>query len=180
MECKNDGIMIFIFVKGIQCDILIKGWKDKIYFVDRKLIEERLVFIEEMSRLLEEVYEENNKYALYAGERACHMLIESMMDVGNQMIDGFIMRDPGSFEDIAAILVDEKVIPAEEGGEIEALLPWRKELLQNYTSYSYEAMLEGFRANSRAYKKFPERVRHYLTNELGPVSAFLPEEEDRS
>lgn len=27
------------------------------------------------------------------------------------MIDGFIMRDPGSYEDIIDILVDERVIP---------------------------------------------------------------------
>ena len=33
-----------------------------------------------------------------------------MMDVGNLMIDGFIMRDPGSYEDIIDILIDEKVI----------------------------------------------------------------------
>ena len=35
--------------------------------------------------------------------------MESMMDVGNLMIDGFIMRDPGSYEDIIDILVDEKL-----------------------------------------------------------------------
>ena len=31
------------------------------------------------------------------------------------MIDGFIMRDPGSYEDIIDILMDERVISAEEG-----------------------------------------------------------------
>ena len=37
-------------------------------------------------------------------------VIESIIDVGNTMIDGFIMRDPGGYEDIIDIMEDEKVI----------------------------------------------------------------------
>ncbi|GAA3319942.1 hypothetical protein GCM10020331_028930 [Ectobacillus funiculus] len=37
------------------------------------------------------------------------------LDVGNAIIDGFIMRDPGSYEDIIDILVDEKGCTAERG-----------------------------------------------------------------
>lgn len=37
-----------------------------------------------------------------------------MLDVGNAVIDGFIMRDPGSYEDIIDILQDEKVISEEK------------------------------------------------------------------
>ena len=45
--------------------------------------------------------------------RLAHVIVESMIDVGNTMIDGFIMRDPGGYEDIIDIMEDEKVITAE-------------------------------------------------------------------
>ena len=51
-----------------------------------------------------------NTYEKLALERVNYLLIESIIDVGNSMIDGFIMRDPGSYEDIIDILVDEKVM----------------------------------------------------------------------
>lgn len=35
------------------------------------------------------------------------------------MIDGFIMRDPGSYDDIMDILVDEKVVTEKEGDELK-------------------------------------------------------------
>lgn len=147
------------------------------YFVDRKLIASRLRYMEELTEVFEQTSREEDKKAVFAMERVCQMIIESMMDVGNQMIDGFIMRDPGSFEDIAAILVDERVISKEEGRQVELLLPWRKTLLQDYTSYDRQEMITAFNDNKEAFTHFPERVRAYLINELGPVTAFLPEEE---
>ncbi|MEB4616704.1 DUF86 domain-containing protein, partial [Leucobacter sp. M11] len=55
-------------------------------------------------------------------ERIGHTLIESVLDVGNSMIDGFIMRDPGSYEDIIDILLDEKVINDEMSKDLKRLI----------------------------------------------------------
>lgn len=52
----------------------------------------------------------NTEIEKKALERIVHLLIENVLDVGNAMIDGFIMRDPGSYDDIIDILVDEKVV----------------------------------------------------------------------
>lgn len=86
-----------------------EGWP--MYFVDRSKIEATLKHID---ALLEEVKHINltNRTEELALERAVHMIIESILDVGNMMIDGFIMRDPGSYHDIIDILIDEKVIEA--------------------------------------------------------------------
>ncbi|SDO42391.1 DUF86 domain-containing protein [Alkalicoccus daliensis] len=148
------------------------------YFVDRTLIEERLSYIERLLNNIEMSSDKSDCISVLAQERIFHMLIEAMMDVGNQMIDGFIMRDPGSFEDIVAILVDEKVITASEGSQLEKLLPLRKELLRNYTSYNYQELTAAYAENVKAVQSFPKRIREYLANELGPVSAFLPEQEE--
>lgn len=69
------------------------------YFVDRDKIERLLLY---MDGLVQEL--DQHQYASFMEklslERIVHMTIESMLDVGNMMIDGFIMRDPGSYNDI--------------------------------------------------------------------------------
>ena len=44
------------------------------------------------------------------------------------MIDGFIMRDPGSYDDIFDILEDEKVITEEMCGSFKNVIQLRKNL----------------------------------------------------
>ncbi|HLR71218.1 MAG TPA: HepT-like ribonuclease domain-containing protein, partial [Pseudogracilibacillus sp.] len=83
------------------------------YFVDRSRIEKTLAYMEDVLNELKNVRISSFSEKLGL-ERIVHVLIESVLDVGNMMIDGFIMRDPGSYEDIIDILVDEEVIPAED------------------------------------------------------------------
>ncbi|RNA68038.1 DUF86 domain-containing protein [Alteribacter keqinensis] len=147
------------------------------YFVDRELIEKRLNYLETLLTELAGQYD-NESDMPFILERAGHMIIETMMDVGNQMIDGFIMRDPGSFEDIVDILLDERVITKEEEEGIKALLPWRKTLLQEYTDIDHGKLKEDYKKQMPVLLRFPGRVRMYLENELGPVSAFLPNKTD--
>lgn len=65
------------------------------YFVNRSEIE---AIITNMDEILKEVKEDSSFSSTMeqlALERIVHVLIESILDVGNRMIDGFIMRDPG-------------------------------------------------------------------------------------
>lgn len=107
-----------------------------------------------------------------AQERLVHMTIESILDVGNSMIDGFIMRDPGSYEDIIDILVDEKVISEVNGHSLKDLIQCRKALVQLYTDIDHRELYKQFSGGIQALSLFPNNIRDYLTNELGPVSAF--------
>ena len=68
------------------------------------------MFFDEHVRLFAEYSSWNTEIEKKALERIVHLLIENVLDVGNAMIDGFIMRDPGSYDDIIDILVDEKVV----------------------------------------------------------------------
>lgn len=95
-----------------------------------------------------------------------------MLDVGNAVIDGFIMRDPGSYEDIIDILQDEKVISEEKAMQFKKVLPLRKMLVQDFIEVDHKELHAVFSENIEAFKQFPDLVRNYLTNELGPVSAF--------
>jgi uncharacterized protein YutE (UPF0331/DUF86 family) len=142
------------------------------YFVDREKIEEILVFFEKQTALFEEKDNWESKIEQAALERVSHLLIEAILDVGNSMIDGFIMRDPGSYEDIVDILEDEKVISSEMAGSFKAIIQYRKELVQNYTSINHAELQKAFADNLEDIKRFAPAVRSYILNELGPVSAF--------
>lgn len=142
------------------------------YFVDRKRIEELLQFLEKQLALLEQTSDLESEVEKAALERVCHTVIESMLDVGNAVIDGFIMRDPGSYHDIIDILEDEKVITEEMCKGIKRVIDYRKEIVQNYTNIDHAAMYETFLNELPLLKEFAPNVRRYLEDELGPVSAF--------
>ncbi len=142
------------------------------YFVDRTKIEQILHFLEGQLTRFEKKQDWKDEFSQLALERMIHTSIDSVLDVGNAMIDGFIMRDPGSYEDIIDILLDEKVITEEVAGQFKNVLPLRKMLVQDYIEVSHEQLQSVFRANLSAFIQYPELIRSYLTNELGPVSAF--------
>lgn len=146
---------------------------ERMYFVDRIKIEQMLRFLEAQLARLEEKQDWNqDEFSQLAFERLIQVSIDSVLDVGNAMIDGFIMRDPGSFEDIIEILLDEKVITDEIAAQFKNVLPLRKMLVQDYLEVSHEQLLTVLNENKSAFTQYPELIRSYLTNELGPVSAF--------
>ena len=147
------------------------------YFVDRNKITLNLAHIEELLALFESkdnwLSDDIHKLAL---QRIGHNVMEAMMDVGNLVIDGFIMRDPGSYEDIIDIFVDEKVITPEMDSPLKAVVGLRKMIVREFIAVDNEEILNVLTANLDTMKQFSKKVQDYLTNELGPVSAFLPED----
>ncbi|MBM7651937.1 DUF86 domain-containing protein [Neobacillus cucumis] len=142
------------------------------YFVDREKIEHTLQFLEKQIHLFQGQQEWINPVEKAALERICQMMIESVLDVGNSIIDGFIMRDPGSYDDIIDILIDEKVVTALTGESLKLLIQHRKILVQDYLEISHEKLKEEFSQHLHELELFSTSVRDYIANELGPVSAF--------
>ncbi|MFL6555135.1 MAG: DUF86 domain-containing protein [Bacillus sp. (in: firmicutes)] len=142
------------------------------YFVDREKIEEVLKYLEMQIQLFLSQKEWTTPLEKAALERLNHMMIESVLDVGNAMIDGFIMRDPGSYDDIIDILMDEKVISPKTGSSLKILIQYRKRLVQFYTDIDHHELQEIFSKHLQELVNFAANVRDYLATELGPVSAF--------
>jgi uncharacterized protein YutE (UPF0331/DUF86 family) len=142
------------------------------YFVDRDKIEERLVYMNDQLSVFNAGSEWESTIEKLALERIGHTLIESVLDVGNSMIDGFIMRDPGSYEDIIDILLDEKVIDGGMSKDLKRLIEQRKTLVQEYTKVDCEELGGILTEVKPTLEQFPVHIRRYLENELGPVSAF--------
>ncbi|WP_163098882.1 DUF86 domain-containing protein [Peribacillus alkalitolerans] len=145
------------------------------YFVDRQKIENTLKFLEAKIETYLRGEDWQSQLGTLALERIVHMMIDSVLDVGNLMIDGFIMRDPGSYEDIVDILLDEKVIDSELAASFKAFIPLRKKLVQDYTEVDREELLQAVQSHVSSFQKYSEAIRTYLNNELGPVSAFKAE-----
>ncbi len=144
----------------------------KVYFVDREFLEQLLQHIEKNINILKGNSNWDGPLDKLALERVVHILIESILDVGNTLIDGFIMRDPGSYEDIIDILLDEKVVKAEDEVPLKAVVAFRKILIQNYLDIDHDQILQSLKENIVKIEQFPNQVRSYLENELGPINAF--------
>jgi uncharacterized protein YutE (UPF0331/DUF86 family) len=142
------------------------------YFVDREHIERILAFLENSLVIVKNQNSWGSEIEKKALERLVHMVIESIVDIGNSMIDGFIMRDPGSFEDIIIILEDERVISATRATGLKKVIELRKILVQQYLDVDHSILIETLIKEEEHLIAFPNEVRAYLENELGPVSAF--------
>ena len=145
------------------------------YFVNRSEIE---AILSNMDDLLTEVKEEkafSSPLQQLGLERLIHVLIESILDVGNMMIDGFIMRDPGSYHDIIDILIDEKVLPSEEEKQYKSFIDLRQIIVQNYLAIDHKHLQQVFFSSKDTLATFSTRIREYLENELGVANAFSNE-----
>lgn len=144
------------------------------YFVDRSKIQQTLQYMDQVINVLKMNAPETliDKLSL---ERAVHIVIECTLDVGNMMIDGFIMRDPGSYNDIIDILLDEQVLPKDEETAYKELIQLRKVLVTDYTNIDHNKLIHTIQANYQVYKQFSAHIRVYLDNELGVANAFSNE-----
>src|SRR5690625_4711355 len=141
------------------------------YFVDRSKIQQTLTHINE---LLTEIKGKqiNTLFEKLGFERSVHVIIESILDVGNLMIDGFIMRDPGSYHDIIDILIDERVLPAKDEIAYKELIELRQTLVNEYLTINHHRIFEVFSKHLHAFKQFSSYIQLYLSNELGVANAF--------
>ncbi|WP_042142972.1 DUF86 domain-containing protein [Paucisalibacillus sp. EB02] len=144
------------------------------YFVDRKKVEATLQFVDTLLNEYKKlkVQSSHEKFAL---ERLSQLLIESVIDVGNMMIDGFIMRDPGSYEDIIDILEDERVLPNTESNAYKEVIGLRKMLVKDYLHINHDKLNQIINENYAVLEQFTTRIREYLNNEIGVANAFTKE-----
>lgn len=142
------------------------------YDVNTERIEDRLNYLEQMIGLLsrlnqlsdEEIVQDARNVA--AMERGLQLSIEAIVDVGNALIDGFIMRDPGSYTDIVEILRDEQVISQALAEKLTIVVEFRKQLVNEYTQVPAKELIRLGRSYIEELKQFGPAVRAYLEKEL--------------
>ncbi|CAM4313853.1 DUF86 domain-containing protein [Paenibacillus tarimensis] len=138
------------------------------YYVNREQIAERLAAVpaaaEGMSQLAE-AWDGTLLQGL-AQERALHMAIEIVTDVGSYLIDGFLMRDASSYEDIIDITGAEGVFPAEIREKLLELVKLRKPLVQDYYKWNRSELHPLTPILPHILTVFKDSVEGYLSREL--------------
>ncbi len=142
------------------------------YDVNTKRIDQVLSYMSSMLDLLDKLKERGaetvlaDEVAVAAMERALHLSIEGIVDVGNALIDGFIMRDPGSYSDIVEILRDEQVITGDQAVILTRVAEFRKHLVNEYTNVPADEMFALVVEAETALRQFEPAVRAFLDKEL--------------
>ncbi|MFC4306003.1 DUF86 domain-containing protein [Cohnella boryungensis] len=101
-----------------------------------------------------------------AQERALHLAAEIATDVGHALIDGFIMRDASSYEDIIDIIAEEGVISEPVAVSLRTLVLLRKTLVQEYDLWPRRELHPLTAELPRVLMGFSDQVDAYLSKEL--------------
>ena len=137
------------------------------YFVDKDKLTQKITYLQKLT----EDYNDN-KRNLYAFERIGQMLIESSVDIGNMIIDGFILRDPGNYKDVIDILELENVISKETQSHNNRTIDVRKQFAHHYIDLNMNKIEPLFDDALPYYKQFIQEVGQFLENENVPITAF--------
>lgn len=137
------------------------------YFVNKEQLNTKLNYIQQLTADYE-----MNKANTYAFERIAQMLIEASVDIGNMIIDGFILRDPGNYKDVIDILALEKVISAQTQEQINQTIDVRKQFVHFYDQLDDSKLIPLFDQAIPYYQQFIAEVVNFLKSENVPVTAF--------
>lgn len=137
------------------------------YFVNKENLSRKLTYLKQLTEDYESV--KNNHYAF---ERVAQMLIESSVDIGNMIIDAFILRDPGNYKDVIDILELEGAISKETKLHLHKTIEVRKQFVHLYDELNMAEVQPLFDEALPYYRQFIEEVVYFLENENVPVTAF--------
>lgn len=139
------------------------------YYVDRNGIDKRLACIPDVADALSELASDwqGSRLQGLAQERALHLAIEIVTDVGSLLIDGFLMRDASSYEDIIEIIAGEGVVPEPIAMPLRRLVHLRKPLVQEYDRWPRAELHELTPELPELLLRFSEAVTVYLRREIG-------------
>lgn len=140
------------------------------YYVNREQIARRLEAIPEVAEGLRQVVQawDGGLVLGMVQERCLHLAVEIVTDVGSYLIDGFIMRDASSYDDIIQINYEENVFDESTYGVLRQLVTLRKPLVQDYYSWQRTVLNPLSAALPDVLEHFSGQVSAYVEKELGP------------
>ncbi|MFD1135547.1 DUF86 domain-containing protein [Paenibacillus urinalis] len=140
------------------------------YYVNTDQIELRLSAIPEITAGLRHAQEnwDGGMILGFVQERSLHLALEIVTDVGSYLIDGFILRDASSYEDIIEIVHEAGAFDEESYKLFMELVPLRKPLVQDYYAWDRTSLHKVTRTLPDVLDRFADQIRLYLEKELGP------------
>ena len=144
------------------------------YYVNIEQIEARLKFLPTVVQALRELAGAGAACAQapllthLAQERALILAIEAVTDVGSFLIDGFMMRDASSYEDIVDVLRTEGVLPNDVADGLKTLISLRRPLMQEYMDWARVSLRDDLGLTAEHLEQFQSLVRAFIEKELKP------------
>lgn len=138
------------------------------YYVNQEQIASRLRMIPALNEAFETL-SANWTGSLIEGlaqERALHLAIEIVTDVGSFLIDGFILRDASSYEDIVDIVAEAGAFPEELRKPLGELVHMRRPLVQDYFELRQDELHPFSSSLPTILNAFKDSVEAYLEREL--------------
>lgn len=138
------------------------------YYVNREQIAVRLNSITEIASALQSLAANWQGTVLegLAQERALHLAIETITDVGSFLIDGFILRDASSYEDIIEITGEAGAFPGSMQATLIELVKLRKPLVQDYYVWQRTELHPLTLIISSLLPVYKQSIEDYLEREL--------------
>ncbi len=148
--------------------------------MDHALMARKLAFIQELSDWLQAWHEfsqmtrsVNVPLSGLALERLLQLAVESVTDVGHMLIDCFMMRDPGSYEDIIEVLYGEGLFDGSLHRLLLELVRYKGMLSKTYEQRISATELGPFLTELAArLPHFTEAVRVFMKKEFGNISSI--------
>lgn len=134
----------------------------------RKDLADRIAFLPQLANdieVLRERWQDNDILLAYAQERLLHLAIETVTDIGSLLIDAFILRDAGSYEDIVAIMADEQAVDGTLARQLHQLVAERKALVQDYVALGRSQQHPLLAGLADQLLQVAEQVRRFIAYE---------------
>lgn len=136
--------------------------------IDEEIITSRIAKIREYAKLLSELlktpkdqFVQEPAYYLQA-ERLLEVMIQAMIDIGNHLISGLLLKKPEDYRQIFDILVQNRIIPAEFLPKARELVGLRNLLSHEYLEIDHERLYEEAKAGLKDFEGFCEAIVRFL------------------
>lgn len=138
------------------------------YFVDQQQINKRLQQVEGLVEATSQLVNnwDDSMLMHLAQERILHLAIEIVTDVGSLLIDGFIMRDASSYEDIIEVISQEGVLDPVLCQQVQQLVQLRRPLVQRYMEWERTGIHPQLADLLQLLPSFERSVVQYVKSEL--------------
>ncbi|ASS76142.1 hypothetical protein CIG75_15125 [Tumebacillus algifaecis] len=97
-----------------------------------------------------------------AAERALHIALECLTDIGNIIIDALVMRDAASYEDIFLILTEEGVFEKEFAEHFVKAVRFRKTLVHDYLDLTHEHVFRVVQEHAEDFATVKTSIAKYV------------------
>ena len=136
--------------------------------VDRELVLKRIDLLEKRMNYLKGIEKfdkqeySNDQDIYFRYERALHLAIEAVIDLGNHLIADQNFRTPESNRDIFKVLFENKIINNNLYSNLKNMAGFRNILVHDYLTLDRELEYEIIKNSLGDFRKFMEIVAEYI------------------